>query len=389
MLVCGVIAEYDPFHLGHARHLRLAREASGADYVVCVISCAFSQRGTPTLFHTHDRAKMALSSGANLVLGMPYSFSCAPADRFALGGIGILDGLGVVTHLSFGTEVDDLQHLYNIASMIEHPNTTYRQKLRLGIAEGKSFARARGEALNASYPGVQKAFLSQPNMTLAISYLRALKRLGSRMEVVPMKRNTAYQSTALAHEPSASAVRLAMLRGDWQGVQRSVPDAVYTIIQDAANTNRLHRPESLDKALISHLLQTTPVQAARCPDVSEGLERRILKAAKSAVTREQLVDIVKTKRYPYARINRILSHMFTGQTRNNLADIPQYARLLGYSREAAPLLKALRLNGIQLISKPARETVDGSEQDMLAETLWALGAGLPPDSAYRHPVVTY
>ena len=122
MNVCGVIAEYDPFHKGHERHLRLAREKTGADFIVCVMSGSFTQRGLPALLPAHARAEMALRCGADAVLQLPYAFSVREAEYFALGGVAILEALGCVTHLSFGSETDDLSLLQAAAKLLEKPD---------------------------------------------------------------------------------------------------------------------------------------------------------------------------------------------------------------------------------------------------------------------------
>ena len=148
MRVCGIIAEYDPFHLGHLHQLSEARRLSQADYVVCVISCAFTQRGLPALFSTQYRARMALLAGADLVLGMPVSYGCAQANRFALGGVGVLHGLRVVTHLSFGVEASALPELGRLSRLLEGADAGFQGRQRAALRAGHSLARARGEALD-------------------------------------------------------------------------------------------------------------------------------------------------------------------------------------------------------------------------------------------------
>ncbi len=387
MRVCGVVAEYDPFHNGHAYHLRRARELSGADYLVCVISCAFTQRGMPALFSSHDRAQMALCCGADLVLGMPLSFSCSQANRFAAGGIGILCGLQAVTHLSFGAEKDDLAFMTQAAKALEAPDEGMSARLRQALGEGSSFARAVGEALSSRFPAVPAALFRAPNMILGISYIRELLRRDSGIRVLPVRRRGSYHDTAATPFPSATAVRGALLRGDWQGVRRSVPEAVLPLLCSLLRRSRVHPPDALDKALLLKIISTPADSLRRCAEISEGLEGRIRSAAALAPGRERLIEAVKTKRYPYARISRALTNILLDVPAEGLPRQPEYARLLGFRKSALPLLGAIGRSGFPLISRPARAGGREILLDMKAEAFWSAGAGLPGADPYLRQVI--
>ena len=148
MKVCGVIAEYDPFHRGHAWHLKEAREKSGADYIICVMSMSFTQRGMPALLCPHDRAEMALRCGVDIVLGVPYAFSVCDAEKFAIGGVEILRRTGVVNALSFGVEPEGMDLLLPAAEMLESPTAEFTDVLRSYMQQGLSFPHAQGKALS-------------------------------------------------------------------------------------------------------------------------------------------------------------------------------------------------------------------------------------------------
>ncbi len=382
MRVCGVIAEYDPFHRGHQYHLEEARRSTEADFVVCVIGRAFSQRGAPMLFGTHDRARMALLGGADVVLGMPVSFSCAAADRFAMSGVGILHALGAVTHLSFGSEDTDIAHLQRIADMLERPAPTVQAALKAGLKAGKSFARAQGEALDTVLPGVQAALRKRPNMILAVSYLRALRRLQSTICPMPVARQGMYHDTAIAGLSSASAVRAALLRGDWQGARNAVPETSFGIMQWAAAEGRMHLPGALDTLLLAGITGTSAHGGNRFPEISEGLDQRIRSAARTSTNREELLQAIKTRRYPRARINRGLTHWMLGTDAGDLPARPAYAYLLAARERAKPLLSSLGMKDFRLITRPAREDDPNVRADIRAEELWSLGAGQPAAQAY-------
>lgn len=380
MKVCGVIAEYDPFHRGHLYHLEQARKSSGADFMVCALGGAFSQRGEAMLFSTHDRAKMALNNGFDLVLGMPVSFSCAQANRFAAGGVGILESLGVVTHLSFGTESDSLELLQTAASLLNRPDAAFAETLRERLTKGLSFAAAQGEALKAALPTSDAALLRSPNFILGVSYLRELERLRSGILPVPVLRRGAYHGRAGGELASASAVRERLLAGDLEQAAASCPEASLEIIRQA----KTHRPEALDKALMYHLLSQGADRLRMSGEISEGLEKRILKAARQAVSREELIDLVKTRRYPRTRISRALTHSLL-----NLAhtpDRPHYARLLGFRERAKPLLAAIAEQGFPLVTRPARADIPEVSQDLRAEELWYLGSGQGARAAWQQQV---
>jgi predicted nucleotidyltransferase len=382
MRVCGIIAEYDPFHKGHLYQLDQAREKTRADYMVCVLGCAFSQRGEAMLFQTHDRATMALANGFDLVLGMPFSFSCAQANRFARGGVGILQGISAVTHHRFGCETDHLDWLTSGAQLLNRPSIPFIQSLKRGLSQGRSFAQAQGQALAEHLPELPKQLLSSPNFILGLSYLRELEHLKSHITALPVRRETDYHSPIPGPMASASAVRALLERGKTDEALQACPDKSREVIREAMAAGRYHRAEALDKALIACLISGGN-RLAGSPEISEGLDSRIHAAAMRARSREELISLAKTKRYPRARINRALSHALVGGF--DFPGIPPYARLLGLRRSAGPLLKKLD-DAFPLVGRPAKSGFPGIKQDMLAEELWALGSGLAPESAWRYQI---
>lgn len=384
MRVCGIIAEYDPFHKGHLYQLNEAKKRSQSDYLICVISTAFTQRGWPALFSTHDRALMALCCGADLVLGMPAAYSCAQANRFALGGIGILRALGPVTHLSFGVEENTLPYLKEAAHLLQQPTSAFKESFEAALARGESPARAQGAALAAALGAQAGSELDKPNFNLGIAYIDALNRLGSPMEIVPVIRQGSYHDTKAGPFPSATAMRGAILRGAWSLVRGGLPDESRKVAESCVLEGRIHLPEALDSLLLARLQSGEDFSGI--DEMTEGLDRRIIKYAPQAASRSQLIELVKTKRYPYARISRALAHCLLG-IEKQAARPPQYARLLGMRKSAAPLLKEIDRGDFPLISRPARESLPGIALDMRAEELWYIGAKQPAASAWRNRVI--
>lgn len=383
MTVCGVIAEYDPFHRGHARHLAEAKRRAGAERVVALMSGSFTQRGMPALLPAHTRAEMALLCGADVVLQMPYAFSVREAEYFALGGVHILSALGCVTHLSFGCETEDTALLCRAADQMESGDMD--AEIRTGLSQGLSYAAAEGKALEKRL-GLQKGLLNRPNAALSLSYLRAIRRLESPLIPVPVLRPQDYHAQELQAWPSASAVRGALLRGDWAGVERAVPLEALPVLRQAAAQGLVCPPSAMDALIRRTLLLSGAKDIAQWPGISEGLEMRVLKAAETALTREELIKAVKTRRYTYGRISRALCHGALGVCRDDLPDIPQYARVLGFRESARGLLRRMQKSGFPLVSRLARE--ENAALDARADEMWRVLAALPRGDTYRRtPVI--
>jgi predicted nucleotidyltransferase len=387
MRVCGIIAEYDPFHKGHERHIALARSQSNADYIICLMSCAFTQRGMPALIDIQTRARMALLGGADIVLGLPFCFSVRDAENFAFGGVSILNSLHEVTHISFGCETDEPRLLQNAADLLENPTIEFSRCLHFRISSGLSYAQCLGDALAGCINAPDGTFLS-PNNILAISYLRAINRLKSEIIPVPVKRTGNYKSTVLSALPSASAVRNALLRGDWCNIKEVVPEITYELMREAVMAGCIHHPEALDTVLRHVLLNSTSSQLSKLPDMTEGLENRLMRAARNAVTRQQIIMQSKSKRYTYARINRALSYALAGVTVADIPLTPLFARIIGFRKSALPLMHILKGCGFPLITRSAHAASNLLTIDMHVDDLWALGAGQPSGSGYRNSVFT-
>lgn len=379
MRVCAVICEYNPFHNGHAYHLAQARQASGADYVLCLMSGALTQRGT---FARHDkwtRARMALLSGADVVLELPTRFSCAPAQEFAGGGIALLDALGVVTHLSFGCEPSALPYLSQAAALLSAEPPALRAALREGLAGGMAFPRALAEALQhvSGVDGLAQ-LIAQPNAALALEYLRALP---AAILPVPIAREgSGYHDDALGALSSATAVRAALQRGDLTGARDAVPCP--DLLEQAECSGRIHEEESLTQALLYRLRTMQAAQLASINGMDEGLEHRFMRAAQTCQTRQALIAAIKSKRYTHARLSRLCADVLLDMTRTWAREnaSPGYARVLGFRRTAAPLLSAIQAaSRIPLVVKTADfdRTQPLFALDVRAQDLWALGCHSP------------
>lgn len=390
MRVVGVIAEYNPFHLGHAHHLAEARRLAKADAVIAVMSSVFTQRGDAALLSPADRAAMALSAGADAVFALPAAWAVRDAEHFALGGVSILTSLGCDA-ISFGTEAIDLPLLRQAARLLEQPEPAFSMLVQSRMAAGLAYPAAMSSALESTLPG-SGALLESPNSTLAVCYLRAMLRLNADMEVVPVQRVGSYHDPALGNAlPSATALRGAILRGDWTKVKSAMTPEAYAILRDAAAHNRIHRPDTLDAALLYRLRTMTEADYAVLPDVSEGVEHRLASAAEHSLSREKLLQAAKTRRYPYARLSRMATHALLGLTDDALksAPLPSSAWLLGFRKDARDLFRHFKqVSHVPILSKAA--DFDRTAPWYIAETraydIWSLGASLPAGLALTQGV---
>lgn len=390
MRTVGVIAEYNPFHQGHAWQLRQARELAHADAVVVVMSSCFTQRGEAALLSPADRARMALACGADAVFSLPALWSVRDAEHFALGGVALLHALGVDA-LSFGAETADTERLWAAARLLEQPGEDLSAAIQNHMSRGLPWPEALAAAAEEVSPSTG-ALLASPNNTLAVCYLRTMLRLGARMDVYPVPRQGDYHDTAISEAfSSATALRGAILRGDWQGAKSAMPKEAYAILRDAALHGRLHRPEALDLPLLYRLRGMSDSELGQLPDLSEGIEQRLRNTTLSTASRENLLQAAKTRRYPYARLSRLSTHALLGFTDELLAGtpLPPAAWLLGLRDTARPLLKQLSASGFPIIAKAADydRAQPWFQAELRAYDIWALGAGLPAGYGLQMGVV--
>ena len=375
MRIVGIIAEYNPFHNGHAWHIQETRRLTGCDYVVVCMDGHFTQRGDAAILSKWDRAHAALMCGADAVFELPALYAVRPAEVFARGGVAVLGGLGVDV-LSFGCEIADQSLLCDLAELTENEPESVSEGVQRGLSEGMTFARAWGDAVSG-HLGIAPEDMNHPNLILAIEYIRAIHAQGFAMEILSIPRKGGYHDATLGEYASASAIRAAFSRGDTDAALACVPEPARYI------PDRLH---AMDDMLMYRLRDMTLEDMAALPDMSEGLEQRLYKLCRTTSTRDDLLVALKCKRYTHARLNRMLTHAVTGMTRQ-LADahsLPTYARLLGMRSDAKPLMKALSDRAkIPIISDPTRLRDDPVfKLECRASDLWAL---LHDDPALRLP----
>lgn len=369
MHVVGVIAEYNPFHQGHAYQLRSIRERFHDDVaIVAVMSGSFTQRGEAAILDKWQRADLAVRGGCQLVLELPFLFACRSAQDFARGGVRLLQGLGCVDTLAFGAESPDLAPLMEAARVIDAPET--QAALHEALRAGASYAKALTAILQEA-SGLAANLLRQPNNILAIEYLRALRGYAPGIEpLLIARRGAGYHETSLGPLASASAIRgeLAKAQPDFASLKDSLPEATYAAIRAAfpaeiASTERLFRP------LLARLLTMQGRELEAIFGLQEGLANRLLAKIRQSQTLQELIAGMVTSRYPASRISRIVPHLLLGTgeraAREAAETGPLYARVLAFDEVGRELLHAIKERGtLPLITKisaalNSRERLEG------------------------------
>ena len=337
MKIAGIIAEYNPFHKGHELLIRKARE-NGATHVIAVMSGNYVQRGEAAVFSQRARTEAALACGADLVLQLPVIYAASGAQSFAGAGVRILDALGCVDELVFGSECGDAQLIVSAAKAVYSDEV--QQKISDEIKSGITFAAARENALRAVNPGLAD-IIQSPNNILGVEYAAAIEKIGSKIKPVTFARIGAGhgENGDCGGIASASYIReLIRNGGEWQ---KFVPDAAAKIFDtELKNGNALVNSSKFETAVLFKMRTAGKKNLAFAPDVSEGIENRIISAAEKATTLEELYDLAKTKRYTHARIRRIILNSVIGVTADDLALPVPYIRLLGLNDRGAEIIKA-------------------------------------------------
>lgn len=300
--VLGVIAEYNPFHNGHLYHMQKSIEETESDYVVAIISGNFVQRGNSSVINKWKKAEMALKSGVDLVIELPVIYSVSSAENFAFGAIKILDELKIVKSVSFGTETSDMAALNNIANLLVQEPKEYQNFLQEELKKGVSFPKAREIAVlkilndNIRYGNI----LSSPNNILGVEYLKAIKRLKSRMKPHLVKRERVfYNDDAVVDDfASATAIRRLLARNQTEDLSKVLPKSSYKILmEELKKENVVLDLVEYEKEIIYNLRNMSLKQISNLPDVSEGLENAIKNAANSCNKLPELINMIKSKRY--------------------------------------------------------------------------------------------
>ena len=364
MKVTGIITEYNPFHNGHEKQIKEARELTGADKIIVIMSGDFTQRGVPALLDKYERTRMALKGGADLVLELPLYYSVGSAEFFASGAIALLDKIGVTDCLCFGSECGDIDLLNDIATILSEEKEELHEVIREKMKEGLSYPMARAatieEMIPNSFEHVQA--MSEPNNILGFEYLRALKQRHSSIEAFTnLRRGGGYHDRMVQSTLSSSmAIRESLHEtGSIDLIKSQVPYYVFDILQEKFEENFPIYEEDISAMLKYKLLLDAADGYASYVDISHDLSDKILKNLNRYSSFPQFCDLLKSKDITYARISRSLLHIllnirkdYMEQFKND--DFIYYARMLGFREDSRELLTEIKNRSeIPLLSKLA------------------------------------
>ena len=370
MHVTGLITEYNPFHNGHLFHLKKARETTGADYTAVVMSGSFVQRGAPAVFDKYSRTRAALLSGADLVFEMPAPFSTASAREFASYAVALFTALGAVDSICFGSECGEIEPILRAARLLNEESESFKKRLQDFLKEGKTFPEARSAAL-AEEGAEEVKLLSSPNNILGVEYCQAVLRQRSPLSCFTIKREgNGYHDPSLNGAlGSALAVRQALQSGtDVQALRFLLPDPSFDSVCRSI-------PVFLDdfSGLLNYRLLTEQ-EPERSAEIRPELAARIKKLAPGFASFDQRIKELKSRQLTYTGVSRGLIHLILGIEQRQMdlfkeADFAPYARILGFRKSAAPLLRRIKENSsIPVISKlaGAEKRLDPAGAAMLA-----------------------
>ena len=419
MKVVGIIAEYNPFHNGHAYQIRRAKELSSADLCIVVMSGNYVQRGVPAVTDKYSRATMALCNGADMVFEIPAIWATASAEYFAYAGITLLDTLGCVDTVCFGCETVDLSLLHTVAEILVNEPDAFCTSLSYYLKKGYAFPKAREAALlsymkasDMSMKDSPDLLLASPNNILALEYQKALLRRHSDIVPLPIQRtDSGYHSTELTEGfSSASAIRHALLQtaplspDDRQALLSAVPKASADHL--FADDTTLLSEQDFSSMLYYKLLSESETGYTRYADVSTDFSNKITNALRYFTDFQDFCDLLKSKDITHTRISRQLLHILlnireTDYEIGKKCDYIPYLRLLGFRKSASPLLSVIRKkSSLPILTSPAKDPKKLSpdalaifQKDVFSSNLYygmtAQKSGCPQKNEYQRQILTF
>lgn len=382
MKAVGIVVEYNPFHNGHAYHAKQAKTETNADVVIAVMSGQFLQRGEPALVDKWTRTKMALQNGVDIVIELPYVYSTAQATDFAYGAISLLDAIGCET-FAFGSEAGRIEPFLQTYEGIHAHQTLYNEQIRQAIQNGLSYPMALQQAYLAvkQAANIEMVNLSLPNNILGYHYIEAAKKYHLQIQPYTIKRLQAGYHDDIDYTlqiASATGIRKALKEN--LTIQQFMPTSAYEHLIEWQQQHRDFVSWHVFWPLLQYaILRHTPEQLTSYPDVKEGLEHALIKHAKTSDTFEQFMTKLKSKRYTWTRLQRMLTHIYTGFTKEQLHafEKPSYIRLLGISAQGQRFLSTKKKEmSLPLISRVAASDDPMLALDLQATLMYQLGLSL-------------
>ncbi|GHS98899.1 nucleotidyltransferase [Synergistales bacterium] len=375
MNIIGIVAEYNPFHNGHAFQIERARVALGEDApVVVVLSSAFTQRGLPALLDKWTRARTALLNGADLVLELPFFYAANGGAEFAGGAVDILAATRFATHISFGMESDIEPNTETIIDLLLTEPKHFKENLKSNLARGRSYRASVAEALSMEFQESERSrvfgFLSSPNNSLALSYMLRIKKMGYGLISIPVKRDTA--------RANATSIRDGFVRGEaW--IENSMPASSFRTLKETGQAGRVANTDALWALLRGVLIRSKPEELKNIFGMDEGMENLFLKNVTRAETLDDFVGRCVCARYTRSRLQRQTARILVRLERDTARVIAQnampYVRVLGYTARGRAILHERGENSsVPLITRLAaargKRGVDLAEVEFRATRIW-------------------
>lgn len=356
----GIVSEFNPFHRGHEYIINKSRE-KGATHIVCVMSGNFVQRGETAVINKWSRAKAAVECGADLVIELPTPYAMSGAEKFASGAVGLLNNLNCIDYISFGAENEDISSLSKISSFLL--SDEFSDKIKTETNNGISFANARTNVIEKTFGEKYADIIKTPNNILGIEYIKKLISLNSKITPIAIERINSSHDSEEANGFSASAIRKSILNNSFD--ENMVPKKAYEIFKNE-NFSSL---EKLEIAILSYLRSVSPESLKNLYDISEGIENKIISAAKEATSLTELYSLIKSKRYSHARIRRLVLSAFL-QIEKTEHEIP-YVKVLAFNDKGIEILRKIKeKSALPIITKHSdTEKLEGFAKELYEQEI--------------------
>ena len=363
MNITGIITEYNPFHNGHKFHLEEAKKQTNCDGVICIMSGNFVQRGGPAIVDKWQRTEMALNNGVDLIIELPTFYAVSSAEFFAKGAVSILNSLGVVDNIFFGSECGDSKKLLEIAKVLVSEDSDFQNLLKRNLSLGLTFAKSREKSL-IEYLNDEDInnIVTSSNNILGIEYIKAILKLGSSINPVALKREGSnYNDKSLSQTfSSATSIREVLKNtSNIEDLKNIIPLESYEVFSKLQEQDYRFTFEEEMFKYIKYKIQTNCVNFNNLYEVTEGLDNKIIKEISSSNSLHEFILKIKSKRYTYSKISRLLTHIYLGLDNDCFKNIEDtnnlYARVLGFNKKGREILSLIKSNSsIPLITKVPR-----------------------------------
>ena len=402
--ILGIVSEYNPFHNGHVLHLETSKKLTQTDFTVAVMSGNFVQRGDTSIVDKWTKAEMAIKSGIDLVIELPTLYAISSAENFADGAIKILNSLGVVDYVSFGSEIGDITALNDVANILYKEPKELSSMITTQLKSGLSYPKAREIALTQFF-GTSKKYsdiISNPNNILGVEYLKSLRKHHSNIKPITIKRDYSDYNSKTEKNGIASATAIRTMIQNNKNVHYVVPYETYELLDECINEGKIIKDLSVfEKEIIYVLRKMSLSEIESLPDVSEGLENKI-KLANTCNNLNDLISKIKSKRYTQTRIQRILLYALLNISKKDInlsKKATPYIRVLGFNKHGKRIISAIasanpKLHIIVSVKKFMENSNDSTlrknlSKDIFATNVYTLGYKKDPiaNLDYTHKVI--